>query len=84
MRAHFATRFDLIDLTGGVVATATTLVGSHGLRAYDAIQLGACHTLNTMRDASSLARLVLISSDDALNRIAAALGEAVDDPRNHP
>jgi hypothetical protein len=60
------------------------LVGSHDLRAYDAIQLAACQALNWIRDATSLPRLVFVSSDGALNRIAAALGEVVDDPRNHP
>ena len=51
LRAHFATRFRLIDVTSGVVRVAAVLLDAHDLRAYDAIQLATCHLLNWTRDA---------------------------------
>ena len=55
----------------------------HGLRAYDAVQLGAA--LDTGRTISQVesAQLTLVSADLDLNAAAAAEGLKVEDPNNH-
>ena len=60
------------------------LAETHGLRAYDAVQLAAVLELQASRTAGGLAPISLVSSDRDLNAAATASGLLVEDPNLHP
>jgi hypothetical protein len=61
-----------------------TLTETHGLRAYDAVQLAAALELQATRTAAGLVPLTLVSADQDLNAAATASGMRVEDPNLHP
>ena len=67
-----------------MLADAERLAETHGLRAYDAVQLAAAADLHRDRLVHGLSRLTLISADQELNAAAMAEGIDVDDPTAHP
>lgn len=66
-REDSAWRYSRQAVTDHVLGLAITLVDRHGLRAYDAVQLGSC-----LAFAGSASSLRFISSDRELLRAAAA------------
>jgi hypothetical protein len=60
------------------------LARSHGLRAYDAVQLATALDIHREHRQASLAPITLVSADQELNAAAATEGLAVDDPLAHP
>ena len=80
----FIRQYRVVEITKPLVERAVSLVQSHGLRAYDAVQLAALIEINADRASLKLPALTLISADLALNAAATAEGLAVDDPNTHP
>jgi uncharacterized protein len=72
-----------VDLTEDLIEEAVILVQTHGLRAYDAVQLAAVLKVDTARRSAKLSSLILVSSDLALNNAATSEGLIVEDPNNH-
>lgn len=64
---HLETRFLQQPLTDMVLGTAMKLIDSHGLRAYDAMQLAGCLALRTSSDESEP---VLVCADKSLTDVA--------------
>lgn len=83
-RHDAAHQYNILEITPVLLADAEQLAESHGLRAYDAVQLAVAMALHRMRSASGLSPATFISADQELNSAATAEGLAVDDPRLHP
>jgi predicted nucleic acid-binding protein len=88
-RHDFANQYDTLEITDRLIAESMDLAETHRLRGYDAVQLAAALEVNRRSLAAGLAvlggsTLVLISSDDELNRAVVSEGIVMDDPRNYP
>ena len=83
-RHDAAHQYTILEITPAVLADAERLAETHGLRAYDAVQLAAAADLHRERLAHGLSRPTLISADQELNAAAAAEGIDADDPTAHP
>lgn len=83
-RGHLAGRYNHLEISADLITAAMKLANTHGLRAYDAVQLAAA--LRIYRDWSDaeLGDFVFVSADKALNDAAKAEGLSVEDPRSHP
>jgi uncharacterized protein len=75
----FARQYLVVDISASLVAKAAMLARTHGLRAYDAVQLAAALEVHGFAPS-----LTLISADSGLNAAAAGEGCLVDDPNGHP
>jgi len=83
-RRHLLGRYRVVETTPGLVDSAMRLAESHGLRAYDAVQLAAALEVNATWIPTGLGGITLISADQDLNAAARAEGLWVDDPSLHP
>lgn len=83
-RGHLVGRYNQMEISAEIISAAMKLVNTHGLRAYDAVQLAAA--LRIYRDWSDaeLGDFVFVSADKALNDAAKSEGLSVEDPRLHP
>jgi predicted nucleic acid-binding protein len=76
--------YRIVEITPGLISSATALAERHALRAYDAVQLAAAVELNARRVAVGTSALTLVSADQELNAAAGAERLLVDDPNLHP
>ena len=83
-RRHLKQRYNALELTLSLVTAAMLIARTHGLRAYDAVQLTAALEVNRRRQAMELEAVTLVSADRELNTAAVAEGLAVEDPTTHP
>ena len=72
-RRHLAGRYVLLDMTPSLLAEAMNLANIHELRAYDAVQPASALRVNRLSGGA----IVLVSSDQELNKAAAAEGLTV-------
>jgi predicted nucleic acid-binding protein len=82
-RRHLSQRYNVLELTPSLVTAAMLVARTHGLRAYDALQLTAALEVNRRRLAMGLQAVTLVSADRELNAAAAAEGLVVEDPTTH-
>ena len=82
-RSDFPLRFELIEVSPGLVDEAMTLAEPHGPRGYDAVQLAAALSLDPMRRSTRRAQMTFVSAGGHLNAAAAAEGFAVENPNEH-
>lgn len=80
----FLRQYRVVEITPPLIERAVSLVQTHGLRAYDAVQLAALLEINGDRVTLRLPAASLISADRPLNTAASTEGLAVDDPNSHP
>ena len=83
-RRHLAQRYVVLEITPALMAGAMLLARSHGLRAYDAVQLSAALDIERDHRQAGLTPITLVSADQALNDAATEEGLAVEDPGAHP
>jgi predicted nucleic acid-binding protein len=83
-RHDAAHQYNIVEVTPALLAGAEALAESHGLRAYDAVQLAIAREVQGRRFALGLSGITLISADQELNAAATAEGLPVDDPNRHP
>ncbi len=83
-RSDLTAEYRGVEITPALLTSAMNLAETHGLRAYDAVQLAAVTELNASRIASGLGPITLVSADRDLNSAALASGLAVEDPNLHP
>ena len=76
--------YEVIEMTATLLNRAMTLVETHGLRGYDAVQLAAACEVNAFYIVHGLPSLSVISADSDLNSAVTAEGLLVDDPTAHP
>jgi uncharacterized protein len=84
LRRDFVHQYRVVEITSALINNAVSLVQTHGLRGYDAVQLAAALEVHTDRIPLGLPPLTLCSADRALNVAALAEGLAIDDPNTHP
>jgi predicted nucleic acid-binding protein len=80
----FFHQYQRLAMTDLVVSRGMQLAEQHRLRGYDAVQLAAALELNTVRVASGLPMITVVSADLALNLAATAEGLTVDNPNLYP
>jgi predicted nucleic acid-binding protein len=83
-RQDLQSEFQIVEVTAALVSSAATLVETHGLRAYDAVQLAGILEVNRTHITLNIPPITLVSADQELNTAAAAEGITVEDPNNHP
>ena len=76
--------YQTVEITDDLLSVAMALAESHGLRAYDAVQLAAALELTDVRKRMSLDPLTVISSDKELNAAAQQASLQVEDPSTYP
>jgi predicted nucleic acid-binding protein len=79
-RNDFQIEYQIIEITESIIISGMTLAETHGLRGYDAIQLAAGCTVNSLCIASGLAPTVLVSADSELNVAASNEGLVIENP----
>jgi predicted nucleic acid-binding protein len=72
-----------VALTEAIIRNAVSLARSHGLRAYDAVQLAAALEIGRIISKVEATHLTVVSADADLNTAAAAEGLTVEDPNTH-
>jgi hypothetical protein len=83
LRRDISMRLRITEITPVMLTDAMNLAEKHGLRGYDAVQLGAALELNGRRVALGAAPLTLVTGDDELLIAAAAEGLPTDNPNTH-
>ena len=82
-RRHYAGAYFLMRASPIVIAQAMDLVETHGLRAYDAVQLATALQVQAKCLLDGTPGPTFVSADNNLNAAATAEGLAVDDPNAH-
>ena len=75
--------YQVMPPTFAIVDLACALLERYPLRAYDAVHLATALNAQRFLDMQTYSPLTFISTDDRLNRAAAAEGLAVDNPNQH-
>ncbi len=76
--------YQVIEITESIIIAGMILAETHGLRGYDAIQLAAGCTVNTLCVSSGLAPIIFVSADNELNVAASNEGLIVENPNKQP
>jgi uncharacterized protein len=78
------TEYQVIEVTESIIMAGMVLAETHGLRGYDAIQLAAGCTVNTLCVSSGLVPIIFVSADNELNIAASNEGLIVENPNKQP
>ncbi len=82
-RSDLRSRYQIVEVTEGLVDSAMALAEKHGLRGYDSVQLAAALQLHHVRNALALPPLIFVCADDQLNAAAASEGLLAENPNTH-
>ena len=83
-RRHLADRYAVLGVTPNLLEEAARLARTHGLRAYDAVQLATALEIDRGRRSAGFGAVTLVSADRELNPAAVAERIGVEDPLHHP
>jgi predicted nucleic acid-binding protein len=83
LRRDLSQRLRIVEITSALLTDAMALAEKHGLRGYDAVQLGALLEANHERLRQNLSPLMLVAADNELLAAGVAEGLMTDDPNNH-
>lgn len=83
LEQDFATQYRIVALTEAIIRNEGSLARSHGLRAYDAVQLAAALETSRIFSRVEATQLTVVSADAELNAAAIAEGLNVEDPNTH-
>ena len=79
-RRHLTGRYFVLEMNPALLALAMTLSRTHGLRAYDAVQLAAVLELDRGNRKAGFGPVTLVSADRELNAAAVAENLMTEDP----
>lgn len=87
-RLDFATQYQIIEVTSGVVNRAMKLIENYKLRGYDGVQLAAALEINDHLQAvgmpvAGVPALTVVSADKDINTAARSEGLTVESPESH-
>jgi uncharacterized protein len=82
-RHELSTIYLPIEVSRNLISRAMSLVETHTLRGYDAVQLAAALEVYSQRHSAGMSRPTFVSADANLNLAAMAEGLTVDDPNVH-
>lgn len=80
--AHCKNEYSVVPLQDEDLARARTLASTHGLRAYDAVQLSVCVALQQLRTEHDGPPISFVSSDKQLNNVADVEGLIIVNPED--
>ena len=80
----FAHQYLLVEIDQALVDLAVDLTKRQALRGYDAVQLAAALTLNSVLTQAQLPTLTFVAADDDLLKAARNEGLTTDNPNWHP
>jgi len=83
-RSHLVTGYQTVQLTDPLLQRAMSIAETHGLRAYDFVQLDAAIEVHGRAVAAGVAPVTLVSADVDLNAAALVEGLTVENPNAHP
>jgi uncharacterized protein len=83
-RHDMASEYRVIEITPDLLSSAALMAESHGLRAYDAVQLAVALGLDSQRITNGMSPTTLVSADEELNVAAVAAGMSVENPNRYP
>jgi predicted nucleic acid-binding protein len=83
-RLDVAHQYNILEVTPALLGDAITLAETHGLRAYDAVQLAVARELHRRRLAIGMSGITLICADRELNGASTAEALTVEDPNHYP
>lgn len=84
LRHDFAHIYSLIEIDEPLIDVAANLAKQHRLRGYDAVQLAAAVTLQTILTTGNLPSLTFLSADNLLLSAAQQEGLTTDNPDLYP
>jgi predicted nucleic acid-binding protein len=84
LRRDLSDRLLTIRISDKIIADAMRLSETHGLRAYDAVQLATANELENRTSLGAVSSIVFVSADERLNQVASATGLIVQDPNAIP
>jgi uncharacterized protein len=79
----FADEYRVIGVGDAVITRSMAIAEAHGLRGYDAVQLGAALETNGRRVELGASHLTLVTGDTELITAAIAEGLMTDNPNNY-
>ena len=82
-RHELSTIYLPIEVSRNLISRAMSLVETHALRGYDAVQLAAALEVYSQRHSAGMSGPTFVSADADLNSAAVTEGLAVDDPNGH-
>lgn len=83
-KSDLRSRYQVLEVTDGLVDSAMMLAEKHGLRGYDSVQLAAALTLHHVRESLALPPITFVCADDQLNAAAVSEGLLADNPNHYP
>ena len=83
LKNDIESEYQVIEITSSIINSGMRLAEKHGLRGYDAVQLAAAESINTLCIANGLPHLTFVSADKELNIAAVSEGLFVENPNNH-
>lgn len=81
---HLLSEYYVLELNSYLIDRARGIAESHGLRAYDAVQLAAAENLNRKQLNDDLPGVVVISADNEMLTAARAMGLRTENPNDNP
>ena len=82
-RRHLTQRYVIVEVAAPLLTAGMLLARTHGLRAYDAVQLAAALEVHRDHKNAGIGPITLVSADQELNAAGFAEGLIVEDPNTH-
>ena len=83
LKNDIESEYQVIEITESIINSGMKLAEKYCLRGYDAVQLAAAESINTLCIANGLPQLTFVSADKELNIAAVSAGLLVENPNNH-
>ncbi|MDK2409098.1 MULTISPECIES: type II toxin-antitoxin system VapC family toxin [Aphanizomenonaceae] len=83
MKNDIESEYQVIEITDSIINSGMRLAEKYCLRGYDAVQLAAAESINTLCIANSLPQLTFVSADKELNIAAVSAGLLVENPHDY-
>jgi len=83
LKTELQSEYKVIESTDIIINSGMKLAEKYCIRGYDAVQLAAAESINTLCIANSLPQLTFVSADKELNIAAVSAGLLVKNPHDH-
>ena len=83
LKNDIESEYQVIEITDRIINSGMRLAEKYCLRGYDAVQLAAAESINTLCIANSLPQLTFVSADKELNIAAVSAGLLVENPHDY-
>ena len=83
LKNDLESEYQVMEITDIIINSGIKLAEKYCIRGYDAVQLAAAESINTLCIANSLPQLTFVSADKELNIAAVSAGLLVENPHDH-